>query len=47
MPPQAVEKISTALNVLSADTFALYPKTKNFHWNVSGSPLPRPSSDAG
>ena len=47
MPPQAVEKISTALNVLSADTFALYLKTKNFHWNVSGPPLPRLSSDAG
>ena len=30
MPPQAVAKISTALNVLSADTFALYLKTKNF-----------------
>ena len=27
MPPQAVEKISTDLNVLSADTFALYLKT--------------------
>jgi hypothetical protein len=36
MPPQAVEKISTALNVLLADTFALYMKTKNFHRHVSG-----------
>jgi starvation-inducible DNA-binding protein len=28
--------ISNALNVLLADTFALYMKTKNFHWHVSG-----------
>jgi starvation-inducible DNA-binding protein len=32
----AVKDISTALNVLLADTFALYLKTKNFHWHVSG-----------
>jgi starvation-inducible DNA-binding protein len=32
----AVEDISTALNALLADTFALYLKTKNFHWHVSG-----------
>ena len=25
-----------ALNALCADTFALYLKTKNFHWHVSG-----------
>src|SRR5262249_36789638 len=25
-----------ALNALLADTFALYLKTKNFHWHVSG-----------
>src|SRR5262249_921523 len=25
-----------ALNALIADTFALYVKTKNFHWHVSG-----------
>src|SRR5258706_14211313 len=36
MPPEAVEKISAALNTLLADTFALYLKTKNFHWHVSG-----------
>jgi starvation-inducible DNA-binding protein len=34
--PAAVEKISTALNTLLADAFALYVKTKNFHWHVSG-----------
>jgi starvation-inducible DNA-binding protein len=36
MPPAAVDKISTALNTLLADAFALYVKTKNFHWHVSG-----------
>src|SRR5437870_1819159 len=33
---QAVQEISAALNALLADTFALYVKTKNFHWHVSG-----------
>ena len=28
--------IAAALNVLLADMFALYLKTKNFHWHVSG-----------
>ncbi len=28
--------ISKALNGLLADAFALYMKTKNFHWHVSG-----------
>jgi starvation-inducible DNA-binding protein len=32
----AVPEISSALNALLADTFALYLKTKNFHWHVSG-----------
>lgn len=32
----AVSQITTALNGLLADTFALYIKTKNFHWHVSG-----------
>jgi starvation-inducible DNA-binding protein len=32
----AVAAISKALNALLADTFALYLKTKNFHWHVSG-----------
>jgi starvation-inducible DNA-binding protein len=32
----AVAAISAALNQLLADTFALYLKTKNFHWHVSG-----------
>src|SRR6266545_6695527 len=32
----AVREISGALNTLLADMFALYLKTKNFHWHVSG-----------
>jgi len=36
LPSEAVEKISASLNVLLADAFALYLKTKNFHWHVSG-----------
>lgn len=34
--PGAVEHISSALTVILADMFALYIKTKNFHWHVSG-----------
>jgi starvation-inducible DNA-binding protein len=33
---EAVGDISAALNALLADMFALYVKTKNFHWHVSG-----------
>src|SRR5215211_8872714 len=32
----AVKDLSGALNILLADMFALYMKTKNFHWHVSG-----------
>jgi starvation-inducible DNA-binding protein len=32
----AVKEISAALNGLLADAFALYLKSKNFHWHVSG-----------
>jgi starvation-inducible DNA-binding protein len=32
----AIGDISGALNLLLADVFALYLKTKNFHWHVSG-----------
>ena len=32
----ATRDISAALNVLLADVFALYLKTKNFHWHMSG-----------
>jgi len=33
---EATRDISGALNTLLADVFALYVKTKNFHWHVSG-----------
>ena len=33
---EAVKNISGALNALLADVFALYVKTKNFHWHMSG-----------
>jgi starvation-inducible DNA-binding protein len=33
---EAVSEISAKLNVVLADVFALYLKTKNFHWHVSG-----------
>ena len=32
----AIKDISAALRALLADTFALYVKTKNFHWHMSG-----------
>ena len=32
----ATKDIAGALNAILADTFALYIKTKNFHWHVSG-----------
>jgi len=32
----AVRDLTGALNILLADMFALYLKTKNFHWHISG-----------
>jgi len=32
----AVRELSAKLNAILADSFALYLKTKNFHWHVSG-----------
>jgi starvation-inducible DNA-binding protein len=32
----AAKNIASALNAILADSFALYLKTKNFHWHVSG-----------
>jgi starvation-inducible DNA-binding protein len=32
----AIPEITEALNGLAADSYALYTKTKNFHWHVSG-----------
>jgi len=34
--PEDVKNISSVLNALLADVFALYLKTKNFHWHMSG-----------
>jgi starvation-inducible DNA-binding protein len=34
--PDAVKDITGALNALLADVFALYLKTKNFHWHMTG-----------
>src|SRR5882757_1141815 len=36
LEPKAVKDISAALTKLLADFFALYVKTKNFHWHMSG-----------
>ncbi|WHO73212.1 Dps family protein [Rhizobium sp. BT03] len=36
LPTNAVTDISAALTALLADVFALYLKTKNFHWHMSG-----------
>src|SRR5712675_2494051 len=36
LKPNAVRDLSGALTTLLADMFALYLKTKNFHWHVSG-----------
>jgi starvation-inducible DNA-binding protein len=33
---EAVEEISGELRLLLADSFALYLKTKNFHWHMTG-----------
>ncbi len=33
----ATQDIAAGLNLLLADAFALYLKTKNFHWHMSGS----------
>ena len=36
LKPNAVRDLSGALNILLAGMFALYLKTKNFHWHMSG-----------
>jgi starvation-inducible DNA-binding protein len=36
LKPSATRDISAALNLVLADVFALYLKTKNFHWHMSG-----------
>ncbi|TWU09756.1 Dps family protein [Allorhodopirellula heiligendammensis] len=36
LSPLGVAEVSAELRVLLADIFALYIKTKNFHWHMSG-----------
>ena len=36
LKPVATRDITIALNAILADVFALYFKTKNFHWHMSG-----------
>jgi starvation-inducible DNA-binding protein len=36
LSPAATRDVAAALNLLLADAFALYIKTKNFHWHMSG-----------
>ena len=38
-PELEIEEIVTFLNVLLADEYALYTKTRNAHWNVNGPKL--------
>lgn len=35
-PRETVKNLSSVLNGVLADVFALYLKTKNFHWHMSG-----------
>src|SRR5262245_51616735 len=37
LKPNEVQAIVEAVNPLIADAFALYVKTKNFHWHLAGS----------
>ena len=36
LSPEATKDIAGAMNAILADVFALYLKTKNFHWHMSG-----------
>ena len=36
LTPSATKDIAAAMNTILADVFALYIKTKNFHWHMSG-----------
>src|SRR5438132_6803893 len=36
LSPAATKDIAAAMNGILADVFALYMKTKNFHWHMSG-----------
>ena len=36
LSPAATKEVSAMMNAILADVFALYLKTKNFHWHMSG-----------
>jgi starvation-inducible DNA-binding protein len=36
LSPEATKDVAGAMNAILADVFALYLKTKNFHWHMSG-----------
>src|SRR3954469_7196371 len=36
LTPEATRDVTGAMNAILADVFALYMKTKNFHWHLSG-----------
>ena len=36
LEPEAIKDIAGTMNAILADVFALYLKTKNFHWHMSG-----------
>ena len=36
LTPAATKEVSGTMNAILADVFALYLKTKNFHWHMSG-----------
>jgi starvation-inducible DNA-binding protein len=36
LSPNATKDVAGAMNAILADVFALYLKTKNFHWHMSG-----------
>src|SRR4051794_18032417 len=36
LTPAATKEVSAVMNAILADVFALYLKTKNFHWHMSG-----------
>ncbi len=37
LTPKEAQAVTEAVNPLIADAFALYVKTKNFHWHLAGS----------
>ncbi len=36
LKPKATRDIAGGMNAILADVFAIYLKTKNFHWHMSG-----------